>query len=114
MSVQSTFYSTNQAVFGGKLYSNVAEEGAVAPYGVFARVVGTPENNLSGYAGITKTVMQLDIWAATHSAALALAAAVRVAMDASAMQQTCEMEHDFYEPDVKLHRVIQEFTISHT
>ena len=73
-----------------------------------------PENNLDGFAGLTNTQIQLDVYARTYEACKALAQAAFDAMEACAMQQVCtETGRDLYESDTKLHRQLLEFSIWH-
>lgn len=112
--ITDTIYATLQATFSARLYPVQAPDSPTVPYAVFFVVTAPPENNLDGFAGLTNTQIQLDVYARSYEAAKALAQAAFDAMEASAMQQVCtETGRDLYESDTKLHRQLLEFSIWH-
>lgn len=111
--IEETFKSTLGSLFTNGLWPNVAKDSPTAPYGVYSVVTATPEWSLGGYAGLTTSLFQLDIYASSYSAAKTLAASVRSALAATALQYQEIASRDLYEDDTKLHRVLMEIAIAH-
>lgn len=85
MSLQSDIVSALSAVAGGRIYPQVAEQGAAKPFVVYRILSKDPAQKLGGKAGITNTSVVFDCWAETYAAAIALADQVRTAIDAASL-----------------------------
>jgi len=97
------------------VYPSIAAQGSTLPYIVFQRVLSSVENILAGNGNppINNTRMQLDVWSQSYASAQATAAALRAAMLAWGVQNLNNGEQDFYEQDVKCHRVMLDYSIWH-
>ena len=85
------------------------------PYIVYRRLV-SPINNIldgNGNPPINQTIFEVTSWAQTYAASVSQAAAVSAAMRGWTVQNVQTREHDQYEADVRLYRVIQEFSVWH-
>ena len=72
------------ALVGTRAYSAPAPPTAVLPYLTIQQISGTPDHNLVAASGVMRRRYQIDAWASTSAGAIALAAAVRAAVDAYA------------------------------
>ena len=113
--IQEALCSQLNGVASGGVFPLTAEQNVAPPYIVYTRVPSAIENTLSGNGNppINNTRFQLDVWASTYAQAQSTAAAVRAAMQSWSVQNVQLMEHDEYEPDVRLFRVIMDFSVWH-
>jgi len=112
--IQETVYTALQSLVSGRVYPQVAPDKPTAPYIVYARVASSPENTLSSGQPIQQTRLQVDIFDKTYAGAIALAEQVIAAMTGATVNAIQILEMDQYEPDVKLHRVVHDYSIWHT
>jgi hypothetical protein len=96
-----------------RIYPQIAPDMPTSPYIVYQRVSANSENVLSGATGLINTRLQIDVYAQTYLAALALAAQVDALMGAWAVQNVSNPSQDVFEPDVRLYRVILDYSIWH-
>jgi len=92
-----------------RIYPQILPEGATLPAVTYTLVFGQPENSLDGFtSGLTRFSVQLDCWAKTFGAAVALALAVRDRMNTNASTFSTVLLNypalDDYEPDTKRYR----------
>jgi hypothetical protein len=97
------------------VYPQIAEQNSAVPYIVYQRVISSVENILSGNGSppINNTRMQLDVWSQSYASVMTAVAAVRAAMLAWTVQNVNLGEQDFYEADVRMHRVRMDYSIWH-
>lgn len=114
--MQEQFYQVIQGVTGlrGRVYANVAPDSPVAPYAVYSRVTNTPENTLSSGVVAEHLRYQVDVYSSSYLEALGIAKNISQALDLSLSSCLRLLERDFYEPEVKLHRVMQDFAVWET
>lgn len=98
---------------GPRIYPQVAPDAPVKPYIVYQRISANSENVLSGKTNLINTRLQMDCYADTYVAAQALAAQVDALMDGWIVQNISNPAQDAFEPDVRLHRVIMDYSIWH-
>ena len=104
------------AVIGDRFYPGLAPQGVTRPYCVYTRVASDPQNSLGGFTGNLERVrVQVDCYAETFDSAVAIAAAVRAAVDAggTGIKGVCINEQDAYENDPRLFRRMVEFSVFH-
>lgn len=101
------------------LYPQHGDESITPPYAVYLRAGGHSENDLAG-AGLANTRMQIDAYAETAAGARDLALAINKALDGVAIALpvgrvafTRISVLDMPEPDVRLYRRMQEYSIWH-
>ena len=106
-------YTALSAAFGGRVYPQVAPDWTPAPYAVYGAIASAPITTLANGSPIESSRYQLDVWGNTYLEAHTLAESARAAMLAIAypISVILIMQADQYEPDVKLHRVIQDYSI---
>lgn len=93
------------------LHPMIAPQGAAYPYATYQRVANTVNNVLNGPPSIDNTRMQIDVWAASYADAQALAQSIITAMQAWDVKNVLVNNYDLYEQDVKVFRVLLEFSI---
>ena len=81
------------------------------PYIVYQRVVRVIYNNLQRPSNLQNTRVQIDVYAKTYSAAQQLASAVSLVMQAAPFINLQISDQDFYEMQVRLHRVSLDYSI---
>jgi hypothetical protein len=97
-----------------RIYPQIAPDGPVTtPYIVYQRISANSENVLSGSTGLINTRLQIDCYAKTYVDALALAAQVDTLMSGWSVQNVSNPAQDAFEPDVRLHRVILDYSVWH-
>ena len=94
-----------------RVYAMPLPQNVTLPAIVYSRVATVPHDDLELTQNHERVRVQLDCWASTYAEAKTLAAAVRTAMQTTPVFGQLLMELDDYDPDVKLHRVIQDFNI---
>ncbi len=98
---------------GGRLYALTAPDLVTTPYSVYTRVFFNSENVLSGNSGLVNTRMQIDVYSKTAAEAAAIATQIDALMAGWSVQNVSLPGQDFYEPTVKLYRVLLEYSIWH-
>lgn len=98
---------------GERIYPQVAPDGVTRPFIVYQRINTNTENVLSGSTGLKNTRLQVDVFANTYSQAQQIAAAIESLMSGWATQNVSILSQDFFEDEVKLHRVMTDFSIWH-
>lgn len=93
----------------------VAEQGADFPHITFQSIYSTTENVLSGNGNppIGQTRMQIDVWAKTYAEAQSLSKQVSAALLGWDAQNVQIGSRDAYQSDVRIYRVILEYSIWH-
>lgn len=108
MSVLTDIRAAIQLVVG-KCYPMVAPEKPVVPYAVYFQIANAPEVTTNNMVPIENTRFQVDVYAKTYGQVQSLAADIRAAMlDMGAVPNVAQ---DLYEDEVKLYRVMQDFSI---
>lgn len=98
---------------GDDVYPIVAKQGAPLPRLTFVRVGNAPVNDLGGSSGLDAVRIQVDAWAATPTAARALADQVRTVMQGASFKGLLQNDFDTYEPETRTYRVSQDFRCWH-
>lgn len=76
---------------------------------VYQRVSTAPDVHLQGDSGLDAVRVQCSCWSSTYAGAKALSAAVRAAVNASALAAITEMEVDDFDTSTEEYRVILDF-----
>lgn len=78
---------------------------------VYARYGGNRQNHLLGYADMENPMIMIDCWATSFGAAKGLSTRVHSAMDgALTFKALLISDVDYYEDDLKLYRVTQDYS----
>ncbi len=103
-------------VAGGRVYPLVAPQPATTPYVIYQRVASSVENVLAGNGSppINNTRLQIDIYAKTYAESQSVADSVESAMLGWSERNVQLSSLDLYEDDVKLFRVLMDFSVWHT
>jgi hypothetical protein len=101
------------SVTGGQIFpSDAGENPQVFPYLVYERQPSPVENVLNGNPPADNTVFVFNCWGRTHAEARAFAAAITPVMRAWVYLPVQKIsDHDIFEADVKMHRVMQEWSV---
>lgn len=102
---------TVAALVVDRVYPVPMPQGVILPAISYQRVATVPHDDLELTQNHEWVRVQVDSWASNYATAKALAAAVRLAMQAPLVYGQLLTEMDDYDPDEKLHRVIQDFNI---
>jgi hypothetical protein len=91
VTIEQVIFDAIKSVFGNRVYPDVGPEGGSVPYATFQQVGGQTLSFLEGGAAPSKrnVRMQVNVWAATRSAAAALAVQVE---DALRLSTLCQAE----------------------
>lgn len=109
--IQEQLQTVLAALVNGASYPNLAVQDAVAPYIVYQRITSVTHNNLLGPSDLQNTRVQIDVYDKTYVGVQQIAAAVRAAMQSAPFTNLQLSEQDFYEVDVRLHRVTLDYSI---
>ncbi len=109
--IQEQLQAVLAPLVGGRSYPNLAAQDAAAPYIVYQRVVSVTNNNLLSASDLQNTRVQIDAYAKTYANVQQIAASVRLAMQGAGFTNVQLSEQDFYEIDVRLHRVSLDYSI---
>ena len=96
---------------GGSSFPNLAAQEALPPYIVYQRIVSITHNNLQGPSDLQNTRVQIDAYAKTYAHVQQIAAQVRQAMQGAGFINLQISEQDFFETEVRLHRVSLDYSI---
>jgi len=111
--IQEQVFTALSPLVSGRVYPAVAPNNVTVPYIVYLRVASTPENTLADGQPIQQTRLQVDVYDKTYLGAQTLAEQVKTALTAPPVNAVQILEQDQYEPDVRLHRVIHDYSIWH-
>lgn len=101
-----------------EVYATLIPQEVSYPAVRYARVSSTREMNFDEVENFVRSVFQVDTYAETPTQALSTADSIKTALNdyqGGNIQETrIDTEFEMYEDDVKLYRVMQQFTIWHT
>lgn len=95
------------------------EQAGAYPAVMYRRVSGRPVSTMGQDDTLTGTVYEVESWAETHAGALALAKQVRAALarwsgtagGIGVEQVFYESEVHYYDPELRVHRVSQDYAV---
>lgn len=114
MTVESDLYAALQSLVAGRVYPDVAPDGATTPYITYQQIGGKSTQYLESTLPDKKNGrFQVNVWATTRTSASALVLQVEAAIVGSmAFQSEAIGAHvSDYEPDTKLFGAMQDFSI---
>ena len=83
------------AIIGGRIYADVADAKAVAPYVVFQTITTGGENAHNGERRLCFPLVQFSCWAKTKGAAVELGAAVAAILDGQTVNGNSDCSFQF-------------------
>lgn len=114
MTVEETLHATLTgwpALAGVKVFADVADEGAVAPYIIYINFAGKRVGSLAGDSGLANPRFQIDVYTPKQGPVTTLKNEVRKAVLANAVLGAVFLnEGSGYEPATKLRRRRQDFS----
>ena len=126
MSYQSDTYqalvssATISGMTGARIYADVADGNAAAPYLVYQVISTGGETTHDGDRSIEFPLIQFSCWAASKAQAIALASAVNALLDGNTLAGASGVSFQFsnqfgqYEPETKLFGEILEYRAATT
>ena len=116
MSMQELFVALVQNATDAqdRVYPQIAPDGVEPPFIVYQRVTVNVENVLTGRTTLINTRLQVDCYAITYAQAQQVATQVADLMASWALPNVQILAQDIYESEVKLHRVMADYSIWHT
>jgi hypothetical protein len=121
MSYQSDTYTalTGNATIAGivatRIFPEVADGSAAAPYIVYQTITTSGETTHDGVRNIEFPLIQFSCWATSKGGAIALASAVNTVLDGNTISGSSNVSFQFsnqigiYDPDTKLFGEILEY-----
>ena len=109
--IQEQLQAVLAPLVGGSSFPNLAAQEAVPPYIVYQRIVSITHNNLLGPSDLQNTRVQIDAYAKTYAQAQQIASDIRLAMQTAGFTNLQISEQDFFETEVRLHRVSLDYSI---
>jgi hypothetical protein len=108
--IEQTVFEVLAPLVNDRVYPlQMPQSQAAYPSVVYTRIASEPQNRLSAGASLDQVRMQIDCYDTTYLGAKTLAASVRSAMENASFKATLQFDSDFYEPEVKLYRVMADF-----
>lgn len=109
--IETELFDTLTDLVDGRCYPLVMPQNPVLPALVYTRQSSDPQYRLEGGASLNQVRIEVDCYADTYTDAKALSESVRLAMEAASYKGTLIFDSDFYEPEVKLYRVVMDFYV---
>jgi len=115
LAVPEAIFKALAPIFADKVFPGLAPDSCAPPYAIYDRIASAPENTLANGISIQNERYQIDVWAYTKAECLTLAGHAQAAMRAIPypLAVSLIMATDQAEPDVKMFRAIQDFSIWH-
>ena len=107
--------STITDIVGTRIYADVADGSATAPYLVYQVITTTGETTHDGVRNIEFPLIQFSCWATGKAAAIALASAVNALLDGNTLAGSSNISFQFsnqfgqYDIETKLYGEILEY-----
>lgn len=126
MSYQSDIFTALSTAAGvtaladTRIFPDVADGSAVAPYVVYQTIATSGETTHDGLRNLEFPLVQFNCWATTKAGAIALASAVNAVLDGNTLAGSSGVTFQFsnqfgqYEPDTKLFGEIIEYRAATT
>jgi len=109
--IEQSVWTALSGLAGGRVYAMIAPDTPTAPFIVYQNIANKPEVTLANGTPINNTRIQIDAYAKTYAGAKALADLVTAAMAAASFTSIPILNTDGYEPETKLFRMIQDFSL---
>lgn len=107
--IEQDLFDTLKPLVANRVYPLVMPQNPTYPAIVYNRISSAAQNVLEGGSTIDQVRIQVDTYATTYSAAKSLARLVRLAMEGASFKATLQTDQDFYESDLSIYRVSQDF-----
>jgi hypothetical protein len=109
--IEESLQEVIKGVVNGDAFPNKAPDGQKAPYAVYHKIVGVPNNTLSD--GVTAECVryQVDIYASKYSDMKARFLQLKDAMEVASFTNIRLMDQEKYDDGVKLHRSQSDWSI---
>ena len=113
--IQEDLQTLLSSIAAGGLSPEQAVQNSALPYIVYSRMASPVNNVLEGNGNprISNTHFELSIWGKTYAQAVQTAKQVAQAMQGWTIQNVLLRETDLFEADVRLYRVVQEYSVWH-
>ena len=109
--IETSIFDALKNLVSNRCYPLLMPQDPTLPAIVFSRVASIAQNKLDSGASIDQVRIQIDCYASTYDEAKTLSASVRSAMEEADFKGTLQIDVDFYEPDLKIYRVVMDFYV---
>ena len=110
-----TLKSDLQAVLApltiGGAWDKTAAQGTLPPYIIWHLVVSPTNVSMDGPSDTQNARVQIDAFARTGAETEMLGMSIAAAMAAATFKNVPKSSQDFYEPEVKLHRISMDYSL---
>lgn len=109
--IETDIFDALKGLVGNRCYPLTMPQNPTYPAIVYQRIATNAINRLEGGSSIDQVRVQVDSFSTTYEAAKTLAASIRAAMEAASFKATLQTEFDFFEPDIALFQITQDFYV---
>ena len=109
--IETEIFEELKDLVASRCYPLMMPQNPTLPALVYSRQASKPEYRLEGGSSLSQVRVEIDCYAKSYEEAKSLASQVRSAMELAAFKGTMIFDTDFYEPDVKLYRVVLDFYV---
>jgi hypothetical protein len=99
---------------GSNVFPQISPDGTVSPYITYSRISAQSNNVLSGTTSLINTRVQIDVYANTYALAQSIATQVDGLMASWVFQNVSNPQQDIYEAEVRLFRVLLDYSVWHS
>lgn len=114
MIFQEALVTAVSPALSGRFYDHIAPQNTGKPYGVYQEIASPTENTLSDGVPIQQSIIQIDIYGEKYKdvidAGKAVEDAISAAIAAGTLNGIQRSRRSQYESEVKLRRLIYEFS----
>ena len=111
MTLKSDLQAVLNPLASGGAWDKVAAQGTAPPYITWQMIVSPANVSFGGASNLQNTRVQIDVYARTGADTEALAKAIATAMAAASFKNVPLSVQEFYEPEVKLHRISLDYSL---
>jgi hypothetical protein len=109
--IETDIFESLKDLVSDRCYPLMMPQNPVLPAIVYSRQASNPFYRLEGGSSLSQVRVQIDCYARSYEEAKDLASNARSAMESASYKGTMIFDADFYEPDVKLYRVVLDFYV---
>lgn len=111
-SAEAIVYGALKVLVDGRCYPDVAPANTPRPYATYQAVGGQSPNYLSNTVALQNARMQINVWADSRSAAIAIMQSIIAVLSGEPIRATTiGAPVSTYEPDTKLYGSREDFSI---
>ena len=109
--IETEIYDALKSLVNDRCYPVLMPQNTPYPALAYSRQASDPQYRIEGRASLTQVRISIDCYAATYDEVKTLSDQIRTAMETASFKGTMIFDADFYEPDVKVYRVLMDFYV---